>query len=330
MLIHQILFPFFPREYGRYRRTIYDQEQMLKLAERDNGITDVYVSVYDKNLHLDKVVWDIDAKTPSLLPVALDEAKRFYKAILGQGIPVIVNFSGKKGFHVYALFRPEQMDYYTAAELIRNIQEQFVLKVKSRLTDSHLIGNPSALIRLPNTLNGSRFCVPLPEDFVNWSITKILDYALRPHDLDENFVVHRPPIKDFYNPELFYPTGKPITLNLPGRVIPENIKTFLKNLIRPCIYQLVIGLPNPPHFARVELTTELYALGYQVDEIVEIIRKLKWIDFDEKITRKYVEKYVNYIPYSCRRLKAMGVSCDNGCHWRYFWKKERLNIGPKK
>jgi len=322
MDITKLLFSFFPREYGRYRQVVTNYDDLVKLINRDNGLMDVYVSVYDKNLHIDKVIWDIDSRTPSGLNVALEEAKRLYNLLMSKGIPTLPVFSGKKGFHIYAFFRPLQLNVVTASELIRNIQEQFIIQAKVRLADSHLIGNVSALIRVPNTLNWTRFCVPLPDKFVNWSITDILNYALEPHNGIE-INGYRPDIRDFYNPEIMYPTGKPATFIDEKSVIPSNVKELLRYLLRPCIFALVTNIREPPHFARVELVTELSALGYNVDELVEIIKRLNWADFDESITRKYVEKYVNYIPYSCRRLRYMGVRCPEDCHWHYFWKKER-------
>lgn len=322
-MIYQVLFPSFPREYGRYRQLVYTSEEMLKLAKRDNGITDVYVGVYDKNLNIDKVVWDIDSGFASQLPKALEEAKNLFFVLTNQGIPSIVNFSGKKGFHVYALFEPEKMDYYTGSEIIKNIQMQFLTEAKLELADNHLIGNISALIRLPNTINNSRFCVPLPDDFVNWHISDVLKFSLKKHNLDKQ-ISYRPLIKDFYKAELFYsnpnPIEKPVALDMLGR-LPENINAFLKDLIRPCIYKLVTNLPNPPHFARVDLVTELHALGYKPEEIAQIVQNLKWIDYNKDTTMKNVEKYINYIPFSCKRLRAMGVKCNDGCFWNYWWSK---------
>lgn len=324
MNVLETLFPFFPREYGKYRKTVYSMDHLAKLIDRDNGLDDVYVSVYDKALNIDKVVWDIDSDSPSKLSLALEEAKRLYEKITSSGIPCVPVFSGKKGFHIYALFQPLQLDVFTASELIKNVQEQFIIRTKTTLADNHLIGNTSALIRVPNTLNESRFCVPLPEDFLDWTVDKVLDYALKPRNLIFKFN-YRPNIKDFYDPEIFYPTGKPITLE-PVDSVPSNPKS-LKYLIRPCIFVTITNVREPPHFARAELVTELNALGYSIDDIVEIIKNLNFADFDEKITRKYVEKYVKYIPYSCRRLKSMGVNCMPDCRWRYFWKKEKLTKG---
>ncbi|MEM4534987.1 MAG: hypothetical protein QW764_02965 [Desulfurococcaceae archaeon] len=315
------LFPFFPRDYGRYRTTVNSFDEIVRLIARDNGVVDVYVSVYDRDLHIDKVVWDIDSKGPNGLSAALEQAKRLYEKLRSKGIPSVPVFSGKKGFHIYALFQPVVLDYFTASDLIKNVQEQFILQAKVTLADDHLIGNPSALIRVPNTLNKTRYCVPLPEDFLDWTILDVLEYALRPHDLDLNFG-YRPDIKDFYNPEISYPVGRPVTLEKTNP--PRTNAKALSALIRPCVFDILVNFSEPPHFARAELVTELNALGYDPDSIVETIKSLNWSDFDESITRKYVEKYVNYLPYSCRRLRQMGIICRAGCRWRYFWKKEEV------
>lgn len=323
-LIIKTLFPLFPRTYGKYRKIIKSPDNLITQIKRENGLKDIFISIYDKNLIIDKIIFDIDASKPSDLQKALSQAKSLYDALTSEGIPSIPIFSGKKGFHIYALFSPIKVDYFTCGDLIRNVQEYFLSKKNITMADPHLIGNSNALIRIPNTLNKSRYCIPLPN--LDLSIYDILNLSLStqpfPFSLSD-----RPDIREFYDPSRSpTPINNGESLNVSSNIVPENIKTFLKTLIRPCVFESITNNREPPHFCRAELVTELRSLGYKPESITKIIEKLRWADFDLNTTKKYVEKYQKYLPYSCRKLKSMGIRCLENCHWQYFWIENKVEV----
>ena len=87
--------------------------------------------------------------------------------------------------------------------------------------------------------------------------------------------------------------------------------------------------PEPAHEVRTDFVAELYWLGYSEDEVVEIIRKLNWKDFDEKLTRYHVHKIFEkgLLPMSCSKLRNF-VKCVK-CGWFYYWTaREGLGATP--
>jgi DNA primase large subunit len=91
----------------------------------------------------------------------------------------------------------------------------------------------------------------------------------------------------------------------------------------PCVKSWIQGLTTTgdlDHYQRVNLVLFLKALGYGVEDCVELFRRYAK-DFSERVTRYQVEylyglrgRRVDWRPYSCARLGEMGL-CP-GCGWR--------------
>jgi hypothetical protein len=105
------------------------------------------------------------------------------------------------------------------------------------------------------------------------------------------------------------------------RSLPEgtNANEFSKMLVEkicpmPCVHERAIGR-NPPHDVRVKVGVMFLAAGYSVNDTLEVIRGLNWIDFDKETTRANLETIAKNGKgdYSCRTMQSKGlcVRADN-------------------
>jgi len=167
------LFARFPRDVfdfvnGKgFRRPIYTPDELKKFVELLNGVKPVYVSLYDHSFVIDKVFFDFDSETD--LSLAFEDVKAFVKRLEDHNYQYISLFSGRKGFHVYVLMKPwHPPNTETAKAVLRDVQHSLAGDLAT--CDRNVFGDVKRLVRYPNTLNKSCYCVPLPRDFVDLSI----------------------------------------------------------------------------------------------------------------------------------------------------------------
>jgi len=250
------------------------------------GSDQYIVSLYDLSLTIDKVFFDFDSTS---LQHVFDEVKLFIKKLNDYNLQYIPVFSGQKGFHIYVLMKPwRPPNTETARAVLRDIQ----VKLAGSFTtaDRHVFGDVRRLVRFPNTLNKTNYCVPLPYDFTSWTIEEIIRYAKEPHNIDYN-IRDIPGIEAFIDEVHDYigeDTGKLTPLHdfydMPPRL------HLIKELIRPCVFEAVTTDPEPPHIVRMALVTELMYYGWSRDSIYELIKSLKWRDFDPKTTKYQIDQ----------------------------------------
>jgi hypothetical protein len=308
------LFNRFPREVGIKREIVHNINEFNKYIQLNNGIKNVYTSLYDINLYIDKVFFDIDNQD---LSKAKEDTITLIKRLNEYELPYIVLFSGKKGFHVYIPTNPWQApNLETARYVLKTIQNSLSNGIKS--VDKHVIGDVRRLVRVPNTLNKNNYCVPLPDTFIYWDVVKIIDYAKSPHDI--NYDVKPVDVRQLADFDFDYIQHN-IDIDLPKRwELPSSFKLVIP-LIRPCLAQKLIEDRDPPHMVRLALVTELMWLGFNQEQVYHVIRELNWKDFNPKITRYHIKHIFEhrYLPPSCSKLKEY-TRCKN-CNWFYFWDK---------
>ena len=271
--IINFLFPIFPREVGRYRKKVSSYVEMKKMIDRMNGLTDVYVSLYDLGFTVDKLWFEIDA--PSI-EKALDSAKKVRNRLEDLGYPYIVVFSGHRGFHFYIpvkFWKPPNRE--TGDVVIKDIVKSIIKGIK--YVDR--INNHAQLVRVPGTIHPKTKAYCKVVSLSNWSI----DYV-KSSEIDCNITLERIDLMKIYDVAYVSMTYD-YDYKAPdfGRaVVPGNVKKFLQNLIRPCVYEVIIGDPEPPHDIRTDFVAELMWLGYSENDIVEIISQLGWVDYNER------------------------------------------------
>ena len=308
------LFNRFPRDVDYPRKTVYSYSELKRFIELNNGVKNVYVALYDHTFTVDKVFFDFDSKD---LTLSFDDVKMFIKRLNEYNYPFMPVFSGRKGFHIYVLMKPwTPPNIETAKAVLRDIQQRLAGDLPT--CDRNIFGDVKRLVRYPNTLNKTNYCVPLPHDFVDWSLSQIIDYAKSPKVVDYN-VTSLPGIEAFiddiheYNSNTYTlkPLHEPVDM-------PPSLQ-LVKPLLRPCIYESITTDPDPPHIVRVSLVTELMYYGWSKESVHELIRRLRWKDYNNKTTKTQIDQIfrVGYLPPSCYKLKGF-VRCTN-CGWVYFY-----------
>ncbi len=327
--ITDFLFGIFPREIGVpnplqknsfYRKEINSLRELHRyLVLMTGSKKGVYVSLYDTNVEItiDKFVFDIDCKTN--LKKAFEDTITLVDRLEKKSIPCSVVFSGGKGFHVYGLLKPKKLSRDIATYYLTHLQRELSEEIKT--VDTHLIGDTRRMIRVPNTLNDSRYCTPLPINFKEMSPGEILNYStsIRTHRLYFTYGKLRP-IQELVNVSFSRKVD-----NKTQNIAPQDMMKvssipdidILKELIRPCVFEAIVK-PNPPHMIRLNLVSELMFLGFSEDQVLEIIKNLDWEDFDERATKYQIKKIFEKKLKPCSNSKLceiLGCNTNEGYYW---------------
>lgn len=329
--LNALLFQFYPRHVSIVYSSTYGKHILVNsyvelgnIVLKYNGVANIYVDIYDLNLVIDKVVFDIDAKN---IYDSYIEAIELVKYLTKEDLAYVPVFSGQKGFHIYVLFKPWRAPNEETARLaILSFQNYIIDTLKLKHVDKQMIGSVRHKIRLPNTLRpplNASYCTYLPRDFIEWDINDIIHWSKSMH-CPEYYYTKLRDVREFMDCQRIYEYEAVEIESFAKHSIPLNIVKMLSNLIRPCILLQVLD-SDPSHFARTAFVSELVWLDYDVDTIVEIIRRLNWSDFNERITRYHVRKIweKKLFPPSCRKLREQGLCIGSKCQFYpgifYWW-----------
>ena len=301
------LFTRFPREVGLYRKIVKSYRAFRDYIIKNNGVNDCYTSLYDINFTIDKVFFDFDGKG------ALETAKTLYEHLYTKGYPVIPVITGKKGFHIYLLVKP---DGYTKRDLTIASYSILYSVFGEELppsVDTHVLGDIRRLVRIPNTLRPPEnltWCSYLPPDFHELRESEIYSYQKAPHDF-EYPLRPLPSLSEFINKEIKLPPYDDVQEQ--NNFSCGKADSLILECLRPCLAKL-ITLRNPPHYARVAVTVDLLNAGFTDKQILEFFKTLNWIDFKEPVTLRYIKalRRHKYRPYSCKKLKILGACLKGG------------------
>lgn len=203
MLTHKldttrVLFDNFPRHVGKYRAKVYDWDSFQRYLGKASGREECYVSVYPlvpsgsdwtvPDGGLDKVTFDFDGNG------AFEQSCKVYRTALKNGFDAIPAISGKKGFHTHILSQPMDIPQAKVKETLMDISCQ-ILKEALGITDWadsgsvdwHVIGNSSALIRVPGTLrppDNISYCSFLPPDYYTMDEAEVYRFTKSQQDFD--------------------------------------------------------------------------------------------------------------------------------------------------
>lgn len=329
------LFCRFPRETGLFRSLVYNQKDLETYLSYNNGIDDCYTSVYSSNLIIDKIFFDFDYGRQ-----VLEDAKMFYKFCLDNEYPSVPIVSGRKGYHIYLMFRPKIYKEKTrllltkaSLSMIKSVYGKFrqevycypsgkrvqVFRNEDRLIapDPTVCGDPRRICRLPNTMRppgNENYCTYLPPGkFLDMSEEDVEVHMKSRHSYKYN-VESKLLLTDF---DYDFEEEESLEWETLTRAenTPSNPSLFLRFLLRPCLYRHITSI-HPSHPVRVAVTLDLLQ-SYDTGTIISIYESLGWEDFSIEETTSQVldcEKRLRekqYKPYSCSKLRAFGI--PNSC-----------------
>ena len=280
------------REVGRYRSKIHSVREFENYIQKENGVSDCFISVYNDYHEIDRILFDCDGDG------FLRDQKRLFLWAYDNQFPAVPIVTAKKGMQVAILSKPFQVP--NPKEILTDIswfimREALGIKLWSDKTsiDPHLLGNVASLERVPNTLRpdlgNNSYCSYLPPYFTEMDEAEVFSYSKCPHTFNYSLS----PRRSFL--ELpFDKTVDDMATVVPrsehrysSEFAPANSVEFLRRLLSPSMFARVTE-PNPKHKARVAFAIQMFDFGYSVDEIVNVIRGLSWHDFSEAVTRSHL------------------------------------------
>jgi len=323
------LFSFFPREVAISDNDSFLRKEIYSIRSFSKHVrialykfADCYTSVYNTttNIWVDKLSFDFDAKEDESLRDVFEVVSEFVRELLRKWrLQFIWCFSGRRGFHIHILLNPTFLNPPLARLTVREAQMSFVNGFD--FVDSHLIGNIRGLIRVPNTFNrrGRFFCIPLPEDAVDWRIGEIFRYSKKQQRV-RVLGERRMSILDFISSDVRgYVREREdcsdFRIEMDESVAPP--LSVLRDFLHPCVFKHIQD-ENPEHYIRFAFVAELLYAGFSVEEIERVIKTFRWRDYDEEVTRYQVRHIArgNYRPPSCSNLSKI-VNCKEVCGRRW-------------
>ncbi len=284
MDVRDILFLNFPRMCGNPKAFLINNRNELNnfasVNSYENDKCFCSTCSYDSD---NKPIFEcLFLENDNIDPTPIRKVVLWYEA---HNIPYIILFSGRAGFHLHGLFKPEVINVKTLKNFANMILEETDTKDSY---DAHVTGDLRRLCRIPNTQRiGNGWCVPItrmelfeindPEEFKKLSISpRFIDFS----------IIERPSIFNFIKEDT--------SIDKPSQIIetaPPKEIFFLKHILRPCVYK-ALSTPNPKHCFRVSCVVEALNHGITPTQLFNVFEKLNWIDFDHSKTRYQIDKIV--------------------------------------
>ena len=318
-----LLFNRFPREVSLDRIVVNNFDQFEKYIYSSNGlhINHCFTSVQSRNNILDKLTFDYDYGSGHAFEIAQKCFHAWTTDLHAKDIPIL---SGRKGYHNHLLFNPIHVESEEEQATILKKAAYAVLKdvlpVYQSEIDTHLVGNPRAVIRIPNTSRppkNDRWCTYLPPDFDNYNKKEIEDMAFEPHSyqylqgkkLDFYEIIEGISLDDANHYFGSFPhhqvqdkqyQGIVSSFDEGAVVCPLDIQELLFPILRPCLFNHIIR-SYPRHEVRLYAAMDL--LEHMNKELIcTLFSHIGWFDFDYNTTMYYLDYILkNY---------GSGPTCD--------------------
>lgn len=288
----------------------------LDSPKKDTGFYDVegdHIKV--------EIMRDEPDKADEVLGNVCDEAGHLAKESMKNGIPVVGVFTGM-GIHVHQLFQEEEnpMDAITSTAM------KVIDDLNLDTVDGVPVGDVQRIMRIPNCqrihVEGlyeekervpcDLFTVPLSsEELIEFGPQELLEISKGPREIDLEYLPDRPEMRifdDYLDEHVQQRESRNLEIGM-DEFEDEEVAQMAKKLLKmPCMYERVIQ-PNPGHEVRRNLAVMLFNIGFDVDQAEAFIRRLKWRDFNPKITKKQLQHIWKngYADMSCRTMQTKGL-----------------------
>ena len=339
-----------------FRRVVKSAEELESYWKGKNGSGNVYFTAYGyrsltppKNHRVDyntpiirHFVCDFDCKNFRQRGVDVpfeemhQQVKDLHNHLRSNNKIHFVWFSGG-GFHFWVplekSYTPSTgLDVARIKDAGRSLLSEWHRSLNLYCNDPTVAFDTAGMIRIPNSYNSKRGCQTIPltsEEILECDYEEFIELANEPRS---GFISHgdeKVKLKVKKKSKKFK-EKRHTDIDLPELSTNDM-------LILPCLAQAAMGEGNPTHKARVHLASYLASRmrwffppdsitddekSGHVEQIVNIISKQNWSDFDEDITTRQVVSIVygsgsnrGYLPATCRTLIQDGI-CTGVC--RYY------------
>ena len=282
----------------------------------------------EKTPVVDNLFFDIDSYFSIRIPYR--NSKKLVDFFEKRHIPTIINFSGGKGFHVFAIFKSQKVETEKSKQTMKNlmysVQKYVTNQIGIEAYDDPTLGRLHFLVRYPTSKYirpddsgqlewNNNYCRHIPKDDFEKGLKHISKLVKEPG------IVPRKP-KSTTTLQEFASTlpkfkviernnGVSPTLNIhsfmgkrQGMVVPT-----IAGLGVPCLKEIALH-KHPSHFERIELVAWLKYMGYTDNTINAFIKQLNWLDYKYKTTSYQISKIRARLP-SCNKLRDWGY--ENHC-----------------
>lgn len=337
--LQRLLFGSFPRKVGTpVKFPVFSEEHFDRFYEKCNGRKNVYCTISritPKGAYCDKISYDFDADidfemTPEIfqemrddpsfaeevLGEVISDVKRLIRYSTKEDIPVVGVYSGK-GVHVHQLYREEFEPKNQLISTANRLKDELELET----LDEQPIGDVVRIVRVPNAhrvYDGEKCdvrCIPLSaREMGRMSAEWLLQQSTRPKPFDVSSVLskraQRPEMRtydDYLHSEGYVSPYREIDAD--GHTVSgDGLEWLIRDLIKmPCVYERVLS-NNPDHTIRHQFAVMMFNIGFRPREVLHVIRKLNWVDFNRKETKKQLKQIYKsgYSDRSCRTLMSKG------------------------
>ena len=275
-------------EIGLPRKVCNTKEEVLKIIKANNGIKNLYQTVYNfremngnkpnyNSANINRLFFDFDGEGCWI------EAKKLHNFLYEKDIKHSLIFSGG-GFHI--LVYTSQMIYKNPKATILNAQRYFINQLDLKC-DKQVLGDCARFRRIPNTFNVRRkmFCIPLTKQQFDLGEEKIKKLAQK-----QNFV------KEFIGKNVF--DIKQFDCEIENR-FEFDIKKFENNFSEeyfkncPDVIKYFLSQENLGWEERGDLILYFKEKGFTQEEVLQILKN----HLSEKKFRHciYEERQLQYL-----------------------------------
>jgi len=276
----------------------------------------------------DNLFFDIDSYFSIRMPYR--NTKVLIEYFKQKRVPTVQDFSGGKGFHTFAVFKPQTINstatYEKMKDLMYSVQCYIAEELGVEAYDEPTFGRMRFLVRYPTSKyirandsgqlewNGL-YCRNLSYDDFMGGIKHISKLVKEP-----GTVPRRPKATM---------TLTQFSKQLPGLKIKKRTEDKTKSLLNlledrngnvvptidalglPCLKEIALH-QHPSHAERIELVAWLKQLGYTDIAINAFLKQLGWNDYDYKTTSYQITKIRPRYP-ACHRLRKIYKRCCSEC-----------------
>jgi len=274
---------------------------------------------------IDNLFFDIDSYFSIRIPYR--NVKRLKSYCEKKDIPTVINFSGGKGFHLYALIKPmiptSKISQQSVRDLMYSVQMRMAKEAKIEAFDEPTFGRLRFLTRYPTSKYMRRnedindfdkndyYCRYLTDEEFDAGLKRIIKLVKEPGELPNS---PKPTLTlqeiadtfdDFKMLHRENGISEKIFINRKGDITPTKAALGL-----PCLQELA-SHSHPSHFERIELVSWLKYLGYNDISINAFIKSCNWTRYSYPVT-SYQVRTINPRMVKCSFLKkSYGHLCEN-------------------